>query len=153
VDLHNPPAEYGAGSILYLLTAAAAALEGTADKALAPLGMNRQSLSLLEKLAGGPLSAAELTLLAGSPGEDIKAVLSRLESRGYVDRPRSAGRSAGYVLTDKGRRAAAAAQLAVGRANHVAGAALPELRPRLAALIEALESTGRGEEPHAADEE
>ncbi|WP_336714016.1 hypothetical protein [Arthrobacter sp. USHLN218] len=153
MDLHNPPAEYGAGSILYLLTAAAAALEGTADKALAPLGLNRQSLTLLEKLAAGPLSAAELTLLAGAPGEDVKALLSRLESRGYVDRPHSAGRSAGYVLTDKGRRAAAAAQLAVGRAAHAAGAALPELHPQLAALIKALEAPGRSEEPHAADEE
>jgi DNA-binding MarR family transcriptional regulator len=153
LDLHNPPAEYGAGSILNLLTAAAAALERTADNALAPLGLNQRSLALLEQLVAGPLSAAELTLLAGLPGEDIKALLSGLESRGYIERPGSAGRSSGFVLTNKGRRAAAAAQLAVGRAAHAAGAALPKLRPQLAALIQALGDTGGGEESHAADEE
>jgi DNA-binding MarR family transcriptional regulator len=153
VDLHNPPADYGAGSILYLLTAAAAALERTADHALAPLGLNRRSLTLLEQLSAGPLSAAELTLLAGSPGEDVKSLLSVLESRGYIHRPISPGRSTGFVLTDRGRRAAASAQLALGRAAHVAGAALPELRPQLAALIEAMEAAGRSEESHAADEE
>ncbi|EMY33933.1 hypothetical protein D477_012178, partial [Arthrobacter crystallopoietes BAB-32] len=105
MDLHSPAPVSGAGSILTLLTTAAAAVERAVDTALAPFGLDQMSLALLEQLEQRPLSPAELALASGSPGSEVKATLPGLEARGYLGRSdTSAGRPAALALSDSGRR-------------------------------------------------
>lgn len=124
-----------------LLTTAARLVEQSWNQRLAELDITHAGFTALGVLATvGPLRQAQLAELVHVQAQTIGKTLSRLESRGYIERTRGDDdrRSQTVRITDKGR-----AILEMGRdieRTLVSDEALlsPELRDHLRAAIEEL---------------
>lgn len=124
-----------------LLTTAARLVEQSWNQRLAELDITHAGFTALGVLAAvGPLRQAQLAELVHVQAQTIGKTLSRLESRGYIERTRGDDdrRSQTVRITDKGR-----AILEMGRdieRTLVSDEALlsPELRDHLRATIEEL---------------